>query len=90
MNHEQRINNLETKVTQLIEIIEGAGLNKKFIPLPQAAKQLGVNPWVIRERVKKDPGLTLGKHFKKNGSRYLINCQEWKKLIASDVKAMRQ
>lgn len=89
MNHEKRIASLEKQVKQLKEIIDRAGLNEEFIPLAQAARQLKVNPWVIRDRIKADENVELGEHFKMNGSRYLINVSEWKKLIASDVRAKR-
>jgi hypothetical protein len=90
VNHEQRIKQLEKQVAKLTNIIDGAGLNREFVPISQAAKYFGVNPWVIRDRIKVDSSLKLDKHFKLNGARYLINLKEWKLLIASDAKAKRQ
>lgn len=87
MNHEQRINQLEKQVERLIKVINSTGLTQEFIPLTKAAKQLQVNPWVIRDRVKRDKSLELGKHYQLNGRCYLINVKQWQKLIASDARA---
>jgi hypothetical protein len=90
VNHEQRIKKLEKQVALLTDIINGAELDREFVPIPQAAKHLNINPWVIRDRIKSDISLELDKHFKLNGSRYLINIKEWKSLIAADARAKRQ
>ena len=89
MNHEQRIASLERQVAKLQEIIEGNGLDKKFVTVPEASLALKINPWVLRDRIRNDKTLILGKHFLLNGKRYLINLAEWKKLIAADVEAKR-
>ena len=87
MNHEQRINQLEKQVERLIEVINSAGLTQEFVPLTQAAKQLHINPWVIRARLKRDETLEVGKHYQLNGRCYLINVKQWQKLIVSDARA---
>jgi hypothetical protein len=89
MNHEQRIKNLEKQITKLQKIIEAAGLNQEYLPISQAAKYFGVNPWVIRDRIKNDCSLQVNKHFRLNGSRYLINIRQWQKLIENDLQIKR-
>lgn len=90
MNHEQRIKKLEKEITELKTIIKSLGLNKKFIPLSQAANVLKVSHSVLRNKIKKDSRMIAGKHFQKNGYHYLIDVKEYQKLIDSDVAAMRQ
>lgn len=84
-DHDGRIKRLENKVNQLTNIVEAAGLLNSFVPLSQAAKQLNCNPWVIRDRLKKDCSVILGIHYKLNGNRYLISVDEWQKLIDKDA-----
>lgn len=84
---EQRVNQLEKKVEKLANIIEAEGLNKKFLPLPLAARRLHVTQKVIRYRLKKDKNIIFNKHYRMNGTHYLINVEEWNSLIASDAKA---
>lgn len=50
MNHESRIKQLETEIINLKQILRGAGLLEKFVPLSIASNALGDSPWVIKDR----------------------------------------
>jgi len=89
-NHESRLNQLEKEVNELQNLLKSAGLLDEFTPLSQAARQLGCATWVIRQRIKSDNNIELDKHYRMNGNRYLINVEQWRKLIVSDVKAKHQ
>lgn len=82
MNHERRIAKLEQELNEIKNLLSSSGLYSEFIKLSIAAKQLNINPWVIRDRIRNDPNLLVGKHYQLNGTRYLINVTEWRKLIA--------
>ena len=85
-NHNNRLTQLERQVNRLFKIIQAAGLTDNFVPLAQAAKILGVNPWVIRNRIKAGKAEP-DKHYRMNGNRYLINVEAWESLLISDLKA---
>ena len=89
MNHESRIKQLEAEVINLKQILRGAGLLEKFVPLSLASNITGESPWVIRERIKSDERVVYDRHYRKNGNRYYINIEQWRKLKAADVKAKR-
>lgn len=86
MNHERRIARLEQEISELKDLLRASGLMSDFVKLSQASLQLNINAWVIRDRIKSDPNVILGKHYQMNGSHYLINVKQWRKLIAADVK----
>ncbi len=90
MNHESRIKQLEKELGEVKQLLNSFGLSDKFIPLSQAAKRLDENPWVIKNRIKSDRSVELGKHYKMNGNRYLVKVSEWEKLRAADEKAKHQ
>ena len=90
MNHEQRIKKLEKEIQNLKSIMSASGLLDKFVPLSQAAKQLNIENWVIRRRIRNNPNLIHGKHYIKNGTHYKINVEEYRKFMAADAKAMHQ
>lgn len=90
MNHEDRIKRLEKELESLKGILSSCGLLDKFVPLSLASKQLNLKTWVIRKRIKTDKGVKFGKHYRLNGNRYLINVDQWRKLIAADEQAMRR
>lgn len=90
MNHESRIKQLEAEVVNLKQILRGAGLLEKFVPLSLASNILGDSPWVIRERIKSDKGVIINRHYRMNGNRYYINIEQWRKLKAADVKAKQR
>lgn len=90
MNHEKRIAKLERELAEVKSLLNSSGLNSEFIKLSKAAPLLSVNPWVIRDRIRNDPTLIVGKHYILNGSRYLINVKEYRKLMAADAKAKRR
>lgn len=91
MNHENRIKKLEKELAKVKrQILQLSGSCDDFLPLSQASTHLGINPWVIRNRIKNDTNVELGKHFRMNGNRYQINVEEWRELILSDVKAKHQ
>ena len=85
MNHESRIKKLEKELSSLKDLINSSGLFDEFVKLSIASPQLKTNPWVIRDRIKNDPTLVLGKHYQLNGSHYLVNVKEWRKLIVADA-----
>ena len=90
MNHEQRIKKLEKEIQNLKSIMSALGLLDQFVPLSQAAKQLNIENWVIRRRIRNDQSLVHGKHYIKNGTYYKVNVDEYRKIIDADVKAMHQ
>ncbi len=73
MNHERRIKQLEKELEEVKKILKSSGLLDEFVKLSQASRQLNINAWVIRERIKNDDAVILGKHYQLNGSRYLVN-----------------
>lgn len=85
MNHEKRIAKLERELSEIKSLLNSSGLFDEFVKLSSAAPQLNINSWVIRDRIKNDPDVILGKHYQMNGSHYLVNVKEWRKLIAADV-----
>lgn len=92
-NHESRIKRLERIVSSLelaIKSLKSAKPLNDFIPLSQAAEQLNCNAWVIRDRIKSDSKVQLGKHYQMNGNRYLINVAEYQDLVSADLRAKRQ
>lgn len=90
MNHEKRLARLEKEMSDLTNLLRASGLLSDFVKLSQASVQLNINPWVIRDRIRSDPEVILGKHYQLNGSHYLISVKEWRKLIAADARAKRQ
>ena len=89
MNHESRIKKLEKEVIWLKQVLVSSGLLDEFIPLSQASTRLKVNPWVIKDRIRNDSRVELGKHYCRNGNRYLVNVEQWQNLIAADEQAKR-
>ena len=89
MNHEKRIKNLELELVKLKKIIVAAGLFDDFVPISKASKLLGDSPWVIKDRIKRDPAIILNCHYRMNGNRYQINIEQWRKLKAADELARR-
>lgn len=87
MNHERRLARLEKQMSEMIDLLKASGLLNDFVKLSQASKELNISPWVIRDRIKNDPDVILGKHYQMNGSHYLVSVDRWRKLIASDVAA---
>ena len=89
MNHEKRLTRIEKQMQEIKDLLEASGLMSDFVKLSQASRELNINPWVIRDRIKNDQNIVLGKHYQMNGTHYLVNVKQWRKLIASDVAAKR-
>lgn len=89
MNHEKRLTQIEKQMQEIKDLLEASGLMSDFVKLSQASRELNINPWVIRDRIKNDRNIILGKHYQMNGTHYLVNVKQWRKLIASDVAAKR-
>lgn len=83
MNHEVRITQLEKRLEQLENRLEAHGLLDDWIPVSKSKEIIGESHWVIKNRIKNDPTVKLGKHYRKNGNRYEININQWQKLIAN-------
>ena len=90
MNHERRLARLEQQMSETLDLLKASGLLNDFVKLSQASKELNINPWVIRDRIKNDPDLILGQHYQMNGSNYLVSVKRWREVIASDLKAKRR
>ena len=90
MNHEQRINKLEKQLDRVMDILKSSGLLDKFVRLPLAAKQLHIEEWSLRRRIRNDSNLIYGKHYIKNGTYYKVNVEEFRKFMATDAKATHQ
>lgn len=89
MNHEKRIKNLESEIDKLKKVIADAGLFDDFVPISKASQFLGDKPWVIKDRIKRDPAIIYNRHYRMNGNRYQINIEQWRKLKAADELAKR-
>ena len=89
MNHEKRLARIEKQMQEIKDLLEASGLLSDFVKLSQASRELNISPWVIRDRIKNDRHIVLGKHYQMNGTHYLVNVEQWRKLIASDVAAKR-
>lgn len=89
MNHEKRIKNLESEIDKLRKVIVAAGLFDDFVPISKASQLLGDSPWVIKDRIKRDPSITYNRHYRMNGNRYQINIEQWRKLKVADAEAKR-
>lgn len=89
MNHEKRIKNLESELAKLKKIMTAAGLYDDFVPISKASRLLGDSPWVIKDRIKRDPAIALNRHYRMNGNRYQVNIEQWRRLKAADSEAKR-
>ena len=86
MDYERRIKQLEKELTEVKQLLRSSGLIDDFIPVAKAAQQLDQNPWVIKSIIKSGR-VEYGKHYKKNGNRYLINVDNWRRFIISVEQA---
>ncbi len=82
MNHEARIAQLEKQLTQLQQRLEAQGLLDDWIPIAKSKEAIGMSQWVIKSKIKNDPTIKLGKHYRMNGNRYEINVNQWQQLYS--------
>ncbi len=52
MNHESRIKQLEKELSELKQMLKAKGLTDEFVPVAIAARQLHINPWNIKSKIK--------------------------------------
>lgn len=83
MNHETRITQLEKQVIQLQKQLQAEGILCEWIPVSKSKKVLGLSSWVAKRRIKVDPQIKPGVHFRMNGNRYEINVSQWRKILSS-------
>lgn len=81
MNHEARITQLEKRIEQLEKRLEAYGLLEDWIPVSKSKEVIGQSQWVVKNKIKNDPTIELGKHYRMNGNRYEINIDRWQELI---------